>query len=633
MRISFSIVNIKKKAFLVLGFLFFICINSYGQNQKKADSLELIYSSGNYAKEDRLLILRDLASYHIAPVKKLAYSEELIGLAQELDSVNYLWDGFMLKGNALRNKGDHIKALESHFDAERIAREEKSDLKLGQSYITIADVYSETGDGKNSIKYYNEAIHILRKENDSILVAKVLYNAGDQYVNMKKYDSALIYFKESSFIFEKKNYLIGTAYNLGSIGVVYKEKGNYELAKESINQSIKILEGLEDYYAISEYLITLSDIYADENDYKTAFKYAHRSLELAEIYGLKKQISESNLKLSELYEHSGELSKSLKYYKDHDRFKDSLIDNFNSVQEFAMQQHLDIEIEKKDNEILVFKKENEISELKVKKQKIINIASYVAAILILLLAISYFRRYKFSKKTNLIIEAEKNRSQKLLLNILPKKAATELIHKGKVQAKKFQSVSVMFTDFKNFTKYSENLSPEALVETVGFYFSKFDEIIKKYGLEKIKTIGDAYMCAGGLPFPSEDHAQNMIKAAFEIIEFVDKTKNNKEASEKIFDIRIGINTGPVVAGVVGSTKFAYDIWGDTVNVASRMENNSESGKVNISENTYALVKDIFDCEYRGQLKVKNKGMMKMYFVNNLKDKASNKSQDLNEIQG
>ena len=621
MRNSFFIVIFKKAVFLLLGFLLVFSINSYCQNQKTADSLESIYLSGNYTKQNRLKLLRGLASNHTTPEKKLAYSDELIRLAQELDSVNYLWNGFMLKGYALRNKGDHINALENHFQAEIIAHEEKSDSILGQSYISIADDYSEMGNHENSMKYYNKAIDILRKENDSISIAKVLFNAGDQYVKMKKYDSALIYFNESRFISKKKNYLIGTAYNLGSIGVVYKEKGNYALAKEYINQSIPILESLGDNYSISEYLITLSDIYADQNDFVTAIRHANRSLELAENMGLKKQISETNLRLSELFERKGDMASSLKYFKNYKSYGDS-VRNLETVQQIA-DMRTNFEIQKKEDEILVFQKEDIITDLKVKRQKIMNYAFSSAAVLILLLAISYFRRYKFSKKTNLIIEEEKNRSQKLLLNILPKKTAVELIHKGKVQAKKFESVSVMFTDFKSFTKHSENLSPETLVETVDFYFSKFDEIIKKHGLEKIKTIGDAYMCAGGLPFPVEDHAQNMIRAAFEIVEFVDTTKKNKEV-EKIFDVRIGINTGPVVAGVVGSTKFAYDIWGDTVNVASRMETNSLAGKINVSENTYQLIKDVFHCEFRGEIDVKNKGMMKMYFVNDLKDKELSK---------
>jgi class 3 adenylate cyclase len=202
----------------------------------------------------------------------------------------------------------------------------------------------------------------------------------------------------------------------------------------------------------------------------------------------------------------------------------------------------------------------------------------------------------------------------VILNILPQETTDELKKNGKVKAKKHASVSVLFTDFKGFTSYSEKLSPEALVETVGFYFSKFDEIIEKHGLEKIKTIGDAYMCAGGLNQHKEDHANRMVLAAFEIAAFVEATKKDVAANELNFDIRIGINSGPVIAGVVGTKKFAYDIWGDTVNVASRMESMGKPGEVNISENTYQIVKDSYTCKYRGEIAVKNRGAMKMYFV-------------------
>jgi class 3 adenylate cyclase len=173
----------------------------------------------------------------------------------------------------------------------------------------------------------------------------------------------------------------------------------------------------------------------------------------------------------------------------------------------------------------------------------------------------------------------------------------------------------MFTDFKGFTQYAITLPPEKLVETIDYYFSKFDAIVEKYGLEKIKTVGDSYMCAGGLPFPTSDHADKMVNAAIEIAQFVQESKKHHDEDLVRLDIRIGINTGPVVAGVVGTKKFAYDIWGDTVNIASRMESNSEPGRINVSENTYELVKHAFDCESRGEIHMKNRGNMKMYFVN------------------
>ena len=249
-------------------------------------------------------------------------------------------------------------------------------------------------------------------------------------------------------------------------------------------------------------------------------------------------------------------------------------------------------------------------------QKIITIASATALFLVFLMAVGLYRRNIYVRKTNAIIEREKDRSESLLLNILPEETALELKESGVVKANKFESVTVLFTDFEAFTAHSENTNPEVLVKRLGDYFTAFDDIIEKYDLEKIKTIGDSYMCAGGLPFPIEDHAIKMVKAAFEILEFVEDEKSVESDDELSFNIRIGINTGPVVAGVVGSKKFSYDIWGDTVNVASRMESMSEAGKINISEHTFELIKNEFNCEYRGEIAVKNRGKMKMYFVNN-----------------
>ncbi|MFN5633763.1 MAG: adenylate/guanylate cyclase domain-containing protein [Flavobacteriia bacterium] len=210
---------------------------------------------------------------------------------------------------------------------------------------------------------------------------------------------------------------------------------------------------------------------------------------------------------------------------------------------------------------------------------------------------------------------EKAQSDKLLRNILPDEVADELKTTGKASAKHYPKVSVLFTDFKGFTARSANMTPEEVIEELNKCFSAFDTIVEKYNLEKIKTIGDAYMCAGGLPVANETNPVDAIRAGLAIQEYMTAYKNECiSKGEPYYECRLGINTGEVVAGVVGTKKFAYDIWGDTVNTASRAESTGALGKVNITESTYELVKDIFTCEYRGDIEVKGKGQMKMYFV-------------------
>lgn len=246
----------------------------------------------------------------------------------------------------------------------------------------------------------------------------------------------------------------------------------------------------------------------------------------------------------------------------------------------------------------------------------------VFAIFLCFVAFSLFYRWKTTRKynnllkekNNIIIKEQKN-SEKLLLNILPVSIAEELKLNGTAESRKFNEVTVLFSDFVSFSTIAAQLGPKALVEHLNYCFNAFDAIIEKYGLEKIKTIGDAYMCAGGVPEEDDNHAVKVVKAALEIQQFLADWQSTKtDANAPLFIARIGVHTGPIVAGVVGTKKFAYDIWGNTVNIASRMESCAEPGRINISAATYAKVKDHFSVTPRGSLEAKNVGILEMFFI-------------------
>ena len=223
------------------------------------------------------------------------------------------------------------------------------------------------------------------------------------------------------------------------------------------------------------------------------------------------------------------------------------------------------------------------------------------------------------EKQKMLVEEEKEKLETLLLNVLPESTVEELKVKGKASARNYNKATVMFTDFKGFTKISESLEPTELVAKLDAFFVKFDEIIEKYNIEKIKTIGDAYMCAGGIPIRNKSNPIDVTLAALEIQREMNNFNDEAEKNgESPWGLRLGIHTGVIIAGVIGIKRFAYDIWGDTVNVASRVETNGEVGKVNVSEATFEEVKDYFVTEYRGKIYAKNKGEIDMYFIHGIK---------------
>jgi class 3 adenylate cyclase len=306
---------------------------------------------------------------------------------------------------------------------------------------------------------------------------------------------------------------------------------------------------------------------------------------------------------------------------------DSLMRTKTRQLEFLTKEQMLDSIVLAQKELVIQRQKNEVDEAKRVQEKsdyIRNILALVA-IFVLLLATLFFARYRAKRKTanelsskNAVIEEEQKRSNNLLLNILPPAIAQELKTRNKVAARKYDSATVMFVDFKGFTNLAEQLSPEMLVEELDYCFSNFDRIIGQYRIEKIKTIGDAYMCASGLSDMNASPS-DIVKAALEIQDFMLGHKAERlSRGMPFFEARVGIHVGPVVAGVVGTKKFTYDIWGDTVNVAARMEETCEPGHVNVSEDAYWLTKYEFEWHNRGKIAAKNKGMMDMYYVTAMK---------------
>lgn len=253
-------------------------------------------------------------------------------------------------------------------------------------------------------------------------------------------------------------------------------------------------------------------------------------------------------------------------------------------------------------------------------------AVVVAVIFVYLMDKKRYESWLKSKKIeeqSAELKRDKEKIDKLLLNILPAAVARELKDEGRVKPVFFPSATIAFTDFVGFTEIAEKLTPDQLVWELHELFTGFDRIMDKYGLEKLKTIGDAYMYAGGVPSMNETHAMDAVLGALEIQSLVDKVNREKASSGRpVFEIRIGMNSGPLMAGVVGEKKFVYDIWGDSVNLANRMESSGCKGKINISESTHILIKDYFETEARGRIVAKNKGTVEMYFVNRIKPEFS-----------
>lgn len=537
-------------------------------------------------------------------VEAINYWQQAISVYDSIGDKAGVANMYSNQGSVYFNQMDEAKSLELYLKALKIAEEINDTIRIVTTLTNIGAIYlNKQATYSKALEYFLKALPISLASGDPYNLGLVTVNLGETYYKMGDDSTALIYLNQSLKYYENTESI---PYSLNYIGRVYVRQKKYETAIKTHTEAFEIAKKLDAKLDMTQSLIGLAQAYYQNGNTRSSITTYIQALEIAQQLNANAEVKDVYEGLTVAYAKEADYPNAFKFQTLLLGIKDTIYD-INTTKKLNTLQ-FSFDLGKKESQISLLTKDKEIQQQELKRQRLVRNGFIGGFAIVLLFAGVFFtQRNRISK--------EKKRSDELLLNILPEETAEELKATGSAKTKSFDSVSVLFTDFKNFTQASEKLSPEDLVKEINYCYSEFDKIVTKYGIEKIKTIGDAYMCAGGLPITNNTHFIDIVKAGIEMQQFI--SKNKKEREEKklpFFELRLGIHTGPVVAGVVGTKKFAYDIWGDTVNTASRMESSGEVGKVNISGATYDLVKDKFKCIHRGKIQAKNKGEIDMYFV-------------------
>ena len=553
---------------------------------------------------------------------------------------------------------EYSTAIEYFRRALKINEASAYKFGIADNLNRIGDVYWRMSDLTTALNYWQQALRINEEIDNKDGIADDLNGIGIIHKRSANYVKALEYYHKSLEMYKTLENRRGEANLLFNIGIVHQQQGKLEEALSYFTQAKNIRLEFGEYEEASEEFSMLGEVYLAKEElhkalehFQIAYKYAVNfkmkliqagtSISIGQVYiqlnnqteaqhwcksGLSMAIEISALEeqkagckcLYDSYRTQGNSDKALEYNELLNAIQDSL-DSKETAREL---QQMEFEKEMFADSIAKVEEDRLLQEAhteEVRKKDTTRNVAFGVGIVLFILAGGLYTRIRYIRKSKAVLQVEKDRSENLLLNILPEEIAQELKEKGKADARDFEMVSILFTDFKDFTEQSAKLSAAELVHEINHCFEAFDGIIEKYNVEKIKTIGDAYMAAGGLPVPADNSVKNTVLAALEMQAFISTRKAANDAEGKpAFEMRVGIHTGPVVAGIVGVKKFQYDIWGDTVNTASRIESNGQAGKVNISQATYELLKDDpdFAFESRGKIEAKGKGEIEMYFVKN-----------------
>jgi len=545
------------------------------------------------------------------------YDSAITYSSQSLEVLNQVRDD-KLKVVVLSNIGasyfemaDDSKAIDFYLQALKVSEAIKDTFWISMLYSNIGAVYfRKPSTHDKALDYYLKAMPLMSISSSNEANGTISVNLAEIYVEKGEDSLALAYFDKSLKYLQNTESL---PYPLNSLGAFYSRHKNYAKSLEYHQKALEIATPLELKSYMIVALMGIGDAYMQTGQLQLAIRAYKRAEQLANETKAEDKLKESYKRLASSFATTSNYKQAYEYQLLLTRIQDKLY-NDSATQKINNLQ-FDFEMQKKQGEINLLTKVKALQELDLQRQKVVTNSLIVVVLLVFAIGVIIYRNYRAKVETNKILDSQKAEIESLLLNILPAEVAEELQRNGSSTPRYYESASVLFTDFKSFTILADKFSPQALVAELNETFIAFDAIMQKYGLEKIKTIGDAYMCAGGIPTANSTHPVDIIKASFEIITWMEGANQKRLVKgEEPWYLRIGIHTGPIVAGVVGKSKYAYDIWGSTVNVASRMESNGEPGHVNISAATYELVKDHFACTYRGKIYAKNVGEIDMYFV-------------------
>lgn len=639
---------------------------------KKSDIATKYYNEIlKYNKEgrkiDKNLVMESYQGLFANNFIKQEYADSYTALYTYIDFVkkNYpenLYPAYRSAGTFFLTSRDNKKALEYFQKGLDVSQKSGNDLQIAEAKIFMANVYSEMNQLEVAKKYLNEAKAYYESHNLKNSLPLVYYYFSDIYSKEKDFVKAEDYAAKVMKLSDENDPMYQYYKNHeGFIGLKKIMEDSLSLKNSPSKLSeleIKTKEqvkNLEYFTQLKTYVSpeifiqnyeVLHRAYAFLGDYNQSYSYLKKMYDKKEeTYGIDKMKalssvqSETELANERTRIKLEEETKRIQLQKEIElkalRFEYEKKQAAAKTEEEKKRLALEEDLKRKEIQIkfdeeqkavaLKYNQEKNIAKINQEKKDAIakadlessktqkNMWAIGAGLSLLLLGFAGFS-YNQKRKDNKKIAEEKQKSDDLLLNILPYEVAEELKEKGKTNAKHFDEVSVLFTDFVNFTANSERIGVQEVLNELNICFTEFDRIMEKYNLEKIKTIGDAYLAVSGLPVSNDQHAKNAVNASLEILSYI---QQRKKENPNALNIRIGIHSGPVIAGIVGVKKFAYDIWGDTVNTAARMEQNSSSGRVNVSEATYQLIKEDFTFEHRGKIETKGKGKMEMYFVNQI----------------